>query len=101
MLKEIKDHDKHVGALPQTLCRLLLLIKKRAILKNDLDVLVGLETNGDDHRARWMERDDEDSALEPAFAVAHNAKQVTGSPIDLALARELYCMVCRPKAYAF
>lgn len=93
MLKDVKDHDRSIGALPQALCRLLFWIKKQTILKADLDVLAELETHGHKRTKQWLDSGDEDSAVETTFSVAQTAKKLTRSPIDLALARQLYCMV--------
>lgn len=97
-MKDIKDHDRKIGALALALCRLLLWLKKKTIPELDLRVLTQLETHGDERFDRWLATCDvqDDSALETTFAVAQTAKNLTKSPIDLSVARQLYCMVRVP-----
>lgn len=93
MLQKVKEHKRHMGALPQTLCRLLLLMKKRAISMSDLKVLTQLETHVDGHTRRWEKTAENDDNLEATYAVAATMKQLTRSNMDTARVRELYCMV--------
>lgn len=84
-----------MGAMPQALCRLLLLIKKKALSEDDLSVIVNLETHFMERNDLWLDKhgDNDDAPLEETLIVAHNVTQAARSNIDLNLARQLYCMV--------
>lgn len=83
-----------MGALPQTLLRLVLWIDKAVISENNMRVVANLETHSEDRTEQWEElySDEDESPLEDTFLLAHNIKAAARSNMDWSLARQLCCM---------
>lgn len=96
VIAKVKENNKNMGTMPQALCRLILWLDNKVISKQDLEVIVNLETHYDDRNNKWQEKygDGSDAPLEGTFVTAHNVKQAAESSIDWKFATQLYCMVC-------
>lgn len=84
-----------MGSLPHALSRLLLWIKKQVISKEDLEVVINLETHYEKHNERWRVNhgDSEDSIMDDTLAIAHCVNQAVRATVDLTTTRKLFSMV--------
>ncbi|KAF3767117.1 SET domain-containing protein [Cryphonectria parasitica EP155] len=101
VLRQIKEFNKNMGALPRALCRLILWIENKAMSRSNYKAIVNLETHYKEHNDDWYEKNDE--GIPPTFMVASNVRQATtpddrshvepGLYLDTRRCQELYCML--------
>lgn len=96
MISGLSEFKKKMGSLPQTLSRLLMLIKKEAISKEDLEAVVNLENHFEERLDRFNAKyggDADSMVLEESLLISHAVNQVVGAKLGLTMVRQLFCTV--------
>ncbi|KUI68447.1 Histone-lysine N-methyltransferase SMYD3 [Cytospora mali] len=91
----LMKQNPDVLSVDQALCRLLYWHKKKAISKDDFQIIAALETHFETRMDQLQDEDEnnEEPVVDQTLAVAANARLTTKSSLDLAVIRRLYCAI--------